>query len=75
MDITNLKYSELVYWSVACFFCRNGCKRGKKGGIVCYHLKEENIVNIDLYVNYMAITNKDPSCCVVYMDESYLIYV
>ena len=35
---------------------------------MCYHLKEDNIVKHDFYVDYMTIANIDPSCHILYMD-------
>ena len=45
-------------------------KRGKKKGMMCYHLKEDNIVKHGFYVDYVTISNIDPSCHILYMDYS-----
>ena len=72
VDRTKPQSLESAQRSVARFLCTNGYERAKKKGMMCYHLKEENIVKRDFYVNYMTIANNDPSRRIVYMDENYL---
>ena len=63
---------ESALRSVRRFLERTGYKRGKKKGMMCYRLKEENVRKRDSYVQLMTEANNDVSRRIVYMDESYI---
>ena len=63
---------ESALRSVRRFLERTGYKRGKKKGMMCYRLREENLHKRDSYVQLMTEANNDFSKRIVYMDESYI---
>ena len=72
IDRESKKSVDSAERSVRRFLERLGYKRGKKKGMMCYRLKEENIRKRDKYVQMMTNANSDNSSRIVYMDESYI---
>jgi len=72
VDRENKKAVESALRSVRRFLEKMGCKRGKKKGMMCCRLKEENIRKRDACVQLMTDANKDVSRRTIHMDESHI---
>ena len=72
VDRERKKSVESAERSARRFLAGLGYKQGKTKGMMCYHLKEENIQKRDKYVQAMTNANYDNTTRIVYMDEIYI---
>ena len=71
-DANNHKEYNSCLKSVQRYLLHLGYKRGQKKGIMCYKMKEQNIMKRDQYVVKITRINSRKDRRIIYMDESYI---